>query len=61
MFNWCLNKLVFYFVGSHDIEQRRNIISERLKGHQPCMTVIYAAGLASPALKVEVEAWACRE
>ena len=54
-------KLVFYFVGSHDIERRRNIISKRLGEHQPCMTVIYVAGLASPALKVEIDVWACKE
>jgi len=56
-----LAKLVFYFVGAHDVEQRRNLISKRLGGHQPCMTVIYVAGLASPALKVEIDAWACKE
>ena len=56
-----LVKLVFYFVGSHDVEQRRNLISKRLDGHTPCMTVLHVAGLASPALKVEVDAWACSE
>ena len=55
-----LVKLVFYFTGTHDIEQRRNLIKQRLGEHQPCMTVIYAAGLADPALKVEIEAWACK-
>ena len=52
-------KLVFYFVGSHDVEKRRNLVSDKLDGHQPCMTVIYVAGLARPALKVEIDAWAC--
>ena len=56
-----LAKLVFYFVGSHDVERRRNIVQKRLGEHQPCMTVIYVAGLAGPALKVEIEAWACCE
>ena len=56
-----ITKLVFYFAGSHDVEHRRGIISKRLGGHQPCMTVLYVAGLASPALKVEIEAWACSE
>ena len=56
-----LVKLVFYFAESHDVEQRRNLISEKLGEHQPCMTVLYVAGLATPALKVEVEAWACSE
>ena len=56
-----LAKLVFYFVGSHDVGQQRNLISKRLGEHRPCMTVIYVAGLAGEALKVEVDAWACRE
>lgn len=56
-----LVKLVFYFAGSHDVERRRSIITNRLGAHKPCMTVIYVAGLAAPSLKVEVEAWACSE
>jgi len=56
-----LAKLVFYFVGTHDIEQRRKLINKKLGEHQPCMTVIFVAGLAAPALKVEIEAWACSE
>ena len=56
-----LIKLAFYFVDSHDVEYRRNIISEKLAGHQPCMTVMYVAGLANKSLKVEIEAWACSE
>ena len=56
-----LVKLVFYFAGAHDVEQRRSIIKQRLCGHEPCMTVLYVAGLAGPLLKVEVEAWACSE
>jgi len=55
-----LVKLILYFVGEHDVEQRRSLISARLGEHQPCMTVIYVAGLASPALKVEIDAWACK-
>ncbi|MCL2574367.1 MAG: RidA family protein [Defluviitaleaceae bacterium] len=54
-----LVKLVLYFVGEHDVEQRRNLIKQRLGGHEPCMTVIYVAGLASPDLKVEIDVWAC--
>lgn len=55
-----LVKLVFYFVGSHDVEQRRNIVRRLLGEHKPCMTVIYVAGLATEALKVEIDAWACK-
>lgn len=32
-----------------------------LGDHLPCMTMIYVVALASPALKVEVDAWACQE
>ena len=56
-----LVKLVFYFVGSHDIERRRNIVHHKLGEHQPCMTVLFVSGLATPSLKVEIEAWACNE
>ncbi len=56
-----LVKLVFYFVGSHEAEHRRNAISDFFGEHQPCMTVIYVAGLANPSLKVEIDAWACCE
>ena len=54
-----LVKLVFYFVGSHDVDQRRHVIAKRLGDHQPCITLLNVAGLASPNIKVEVDAWAC--
>ena len=54
-----LVKLVFYFVGSHDANQRRHVITKKLGDHQPCMTLLYVAGLASPDIKVEIDAWAC--
>jgi enamine deaminase RidA (YjgF/YER057c/UK114 family) len=53
-----LVKLTFYFVEAVDADTRRSILAERLGGHAPCMTLIYVAGLASPAIKVEVDAWA---
>jgi len=53
-----LVKLVFYFVGSHDVDQRRQLMAEKLGDHQPCMTLLYVAGLASPTIKVEIDAWA---
>ena len=56
-----LVKLVFYFVGPHDVERRRGLIRNILGGHQPCMTALYVTGLAGPSLKVEIEAWACCE
>jgi 2-iminobutanoate/2-iminopropanoate deaminase len=56
-----LVKLVFYLVGDTDNTRRRDVISKVLKDHMPCMTVLYVAGLASPALKVEIDAWACAD
>lgn len=52
-------KLVFYFVGTHESEQRKHILSGFFGKHKPCMTVLYVAGLANPSLKVEIDAWAC--
>jgi len=54
-------KLVFYLVGDTDNTRRRDVISKVLNDHMPCMTVLYVAGLASPALKVEIDAWACAD
>ena len=54
-----LVKLAFYFVGEHDIARRREIVRTWLDGHQPCMTILFVAGLATPALKIEIDAWAC--
>lgn len=56
-----LVKLVCYFVGPHDAAARRELMNSKLGEHQPCMTVLYVAGLASPSLKVEIDAWACSE
>ena len=56
-----LVKLVFYLVGDTDTIRRRDAISKVLKDHMPCMTVLYVAGLASPSLKVEIDAWACAD
>ena len=55
-----LVKLNIYLVGEIDTERRRAVISSSLKGHKPCMTLVYVAGLASPALRVELDAWASR-
>ena len=51
-------KLTFYLVGEMDAARRRELIASRLKGHQPCMTVLFVASLASPIYKVEIDAWA---
>jgi 2-iminobutanoate/2-iminopropanoate deaminase len=53
-------KLTLYLVGEVDPQRRRDVAASVLAGHRPCMTLIYAAGLASPEYKVEVDAWASR-
>jgi enamine deaminase RidA (YjgF/YER057c/UK114 family) len=53
-------KLTYYLVGEIDTAKRREIVLSKLQGHQPCSTLLYVAGLASPAFHVEIEAWASR-
>ena len=56
-----LVKLTMYLVGDIDTEQRREALSVWLDGHVPAMTLLYVAALASPAIKVEIEALACAD
>lgn len=53
-----LVKLTLYVTEPIAPEQRASVLTERLGGHAPCMTLIRVAGLAAPPLKVEVDAWA---
>jgi 2-iminobutanoate/2-iminopropanoate deaminase len=53
-----LVKLTFYLVGEMDAERRREVIASKLKGHKPCMTLLFVTSLASPVYKVELDAWA---
>jgi len=53
-------KLTYYFVGDIDTARRREVVLSKLQGHQPCSTVVYVAGLASPLFRVEIDAWASR-
>jgi 2-iminobutanoate/2-iminopropanoate deaminase len=55
-----LVKLTFYVVGEMDPARRREVFERRLGAHTPCMTLVVVAGLATPALRVEVDAWASR-
>jgi 2-iminobutanoate/2-iminopropanoate deaminase len=55
-----LIKLNYYLVGEIDAAKRREVLASRLQGHQPCSTLVYVAALASPGLRVEIEAWASR-
>lgn len=51
-------KLTIYLVGDVDPDRRRAVLDRWLARHAPTLTVLYVAGLASPAYRVEVEAWA---
>ena len=55
-----LIKLTYYLVGEIDTVKRRELAMSKLQGHQPCSTLLYVAGLASPLYRVEIEAWASR-
>ena len=55
-----LIKITYYLVGEIDTTKRREVVVSKLQGHQPCSTLLYVAGLASPVYKVEIEAWASR-
>lgn len=56
-----ITKLVFYLVGDMEAHLRKETISDFLEDHLPCTTLIYVVALAAPALKVEIDAWACKE
>jgi 2-iminobutanoate/2-iminopropanoate deaminase len=56
-----LVKLTIYLAGEWDTDKRRALVASKLAGHQPAMTLIYVAALASPSLKVEIDAWASCE
>ena len=55
-----LIKITYYLVGEFDTARRREIVLSKLQGHQPCSTLLYVAGLASPQFRVEIDAWASR-
>ena len=55
-----LIKITYYLVGEIDTAKRREVVLSKLEGHQPCSTLLYVAGLASPIYKVEIDAWASR-
>jgi 2-iminobutanoate/2-iminopropanoate deaminase len=51
-------KLTVYVAGDVDIERFRESMASLLEGHRPCMTLLYVAGLANPAFRFELDAWA---
>lgn len=54
-------KISYFLVGEIDLPRVREKMRERFGGRTPCSTLLYVAGLASPAYRVEMEAWAARE
>jgi 2-iminobutanoate/2-iminopropanoate deaminase len=56
-----LVKLTVYLVGEWDTDARRALVAARLGSHRPCVTLIFVAALASPQLRVELDAWASSE
>lgn len=55
-----LVKLTTYVVGEMDPAGRRAQLDRLLGAHVTTSTLIFVAALASPAYKVEVDAWATR-
>lgn len=53
-----LVKINYYLVGESDMAKRREVVSSKLQGHQPCSTLVFVAALANPKFRVEIEAWA---
>ncbi|MFJ7981014.1 RidA family protein [Lysinibacillus xylanilyticus] len=56
-----LTKIALYLVGDINVDQRKQIINDFLGDHLPCMTLMYVVALAAPSLKVEIDAWACKD
>jgi 2-iminobutanoate/2-iminopropanoate deaminase len=56
-----LVKLTLYLVDPIEAETRSKLLSAWLKEHKPCMTLIYVAALATPRIKVELDAMACAD
>jgi 2-iminobutanoate/2-iminopropanoate deaminase len=55
-----LVRLTTYAVGEWDADARRQLMAERLGAHRPCTTLLFISALATPALRVELDAWASR-
>jgi enamine deaminase RidA (YjgF/YER057c/UK114 family) len=54
-------KLTMYLVGEMDPGRRRRVLASWLDGNEPCMTLIYVSALATPDIRVEIEALACKD
>jgi enamine deaminase RidA (YjgF/YER057c/UK114 family) len=54
-------KLTFYLVGAVDAARRRDALAAFFGAHCLCMTLLHVSALATPASRVEIDAWAARE
>jgi enamine deaminase RidA (YjgF/YER057c/UK114 family) len=55
-----LVKVTLYLVGDVDRARQRELLARRLRDHRPCMTLVFVSALATPILRVEIDAWASR-
>jgi enamine deaminase RidA (YjgF/YER057c/UK114 family) len=55
-----LVKITTYLVGDWDADARRAVMAKRLGELRPPSTLLSISALATPALRVEIEAWASR-
>lgn len=53
-------KMITYVVGQLDRDARRAALDRAFGEHWTTSTLIYVSGLATPELKVEIDAWAMR-
>ncbi|MGC6767026.1 hypothetical protein ACYSNR_16490 [Enterococcus sp. LJL128] len=56
-----ITKLVIYLVDPMDMKERTELLNDFLQGTEVCMTLLYVKALASPKIKVEIDAWAACE
>ena len=55
-----ITKLVLYFVDELDSKARGDILLDFFGDSLPCCTLIYVKALATPKIKVEIDAWAAQ-
>ncbi len=55
-----ITKLVLYFVDELDSKARGDILLDFFGESLPCCTLIYVKALATPKIKVEIDAWAAQ-
>ncbi len=51
-------KMQLFVVGEMDAARRRAVLAEWFGAMKPCSTLVFVQALASPNLRVEIDAWA---